>query len=49
MKFLRYIFIFVVVSCGGGGSSTNNQNCDNLPDPSIGRFLIDYIEIKSID
>ena len=27
----------------------NNQQCTNLSDPDRGRFVIDYIEIKSID
>ena len=27
----------------------NNQQCNNLSDPDRGRFVIDYIEIKSID
>ena len=51
----EFYFILNVASGGNLGGSPddsrycNNQNCDNLPDPSIGRFLIDYIEIKSID
>ena len=27
----------------------NNEQCTNLSEPDKGRFLIDYIEIKSID
>ncbi len=61
MKFLRYFSIFVIISCGGGSGGNfdsnqldptkfcNNEQCTNLSEPDKGRFLIDYIEIKSID
>ena len=55
--FNEEFYLLLNVASGGNFDSNqidptkycNNQQCTNLSDPDRGRFVIDYIEIKSID
>ena len=55
--FNEEFYLILNVASGGNFDSNNIDSskycndviCSNLPDPDKGRFLIDYIEIKSID
>ena len=55
--FNNQFYLLLNVASGGNFDSNqldptkfcNNEQCTNLSEPDKGRFLIDYIEIKSID